>query len=152
MITELPDSLFPAQGLLMMELFILIIAFSTVGFEEIERALKPRYSKETERQKEVFAFAFLENAGIKFTRSLPLPRAPEPEAPRLLPSGLRPAPCAAHPRPLSRSTRARVFHVTEESARLTVLTSQHVDLSTPSPLAHSPPLVCPLGLPASLLK
>ena len=36
MITELPDSSFPAQGLLMMELTILIIAFSRVGFEEIK--------------------------------------------------------------------------------------------------------------------
>lgn len=127
MITEFLDSSFPAQGLLMMELFILIIAFSGVGFEEIAR----QGTRRKQKQEEVFAFAFLENAGIKSTRSLPLPRAPEPEAPRLLPSGLRPAPSAAHT--LSRSTRARVFHVTEESARLTVLTSQHVDLSTPSP-------------------
>ena len=87
-------------------------------------------------------------------RSLTLPWAPEPK--ETLSAPLLPAPCtlsSPQPGPPSLSTRACVFHVTEETTSLTVLTSQHVDLSTPTALVHRPPLACPLDLfPSLLLK
>lgn len=148
MITELPDSSFPAQGLLMMELFILIIAFSRVGFEEIERALKPRYSKETETGGGI-CICILGKCWNQIHAFTPL--APSPRARGAPPAPLRSAPrtfrcphsVALHARPcLPRHRRKRQADRPHLSARGPVY-AQPPGPRSPFGLSCGPPRLPP---------